>query len=120
MHSLLNGGKSGPEGIPVVKMAKAIGNAIETEVVSQRRIKERYHTALSAAIEESLDEATEEDHEEVIGDGDIQSITDAAEMKQENEFVMDKWAFSASHLKLFWDDLKRMGMGKNKRSPNKP
>jgi DNA-directed RNA polymerase len=115
-QALLNSGKSGPDGIALVKMAKAIGSAVETEVVSQRRIKERYRNTLSAAMKENLEETFDDNHDETSGNDGLQNALGSTESDHEKEFVMEKWAFSASHLKLFWDDLKRMGMGKNKRS----
>jgi DNA-directed RNA polymerase len=47
-QSLLFSGKNGRDGVPLIKMATAIGAAVETEVVSQRRIKERYHDTTSS------------------------------------------------------------------------
>ncbi|KAL3922592.1 MAG: hypothetical protein SGILL_002123 [Bacillariaceae sp.] len=126
MASLLNGGnnrsghdasRSVQSGVPLIKMAKAIGKAVETEVVSQRRIKERYRATLSAAVLEESDDSInniEEIDDENANDNN--TSVDSTSTDQETEIVMDKWAFSASHLKLFWDDLKRMGMGKNKSS----
>mmetsp|Transcript_356 Transcript_356/g.915 ORF Transcript_356/g.915 Transcript_356/m.915 type:complete len:1114 (-) Transcript_356:478-3819(-) len=105
IQALLNSGKEGKEGIPLVKIARAIGAAVETEVVSQRRIKERFHNPISASSsEEDSDGGENEDENEDEND-------EAAK-----EYSMDRWSFSASHLKLFFEDLQRMGMGKSKRS----
>ena len=105
-QALLNGGKDGKDGIALVKLARAIGAAVETEVVSQRRIKERFHDPLSSV-------SSDED----LGDNDTDKEgNDVDETANGMEYSMDRWSFSASHLKLFFEDLQRMGMGKSKRS----
>jgi DNA-directed RNA polymerase len=110
-QALLNGGKHGKDGIALVKMARAIGTAVETEVVSQRRIKERYHN-ISKFNESSDDDLTDEEG----GVQDAVSSGGSADDEKTTEYAIDSWTFSASHLKLYFEDLKRMGMGKNKRS----
>lgn len=117
MQALLCTGKEGPNGITLVKMAKLIGKAVETEVVSQRRIKERYRTAYNSVVG-GLESTEDEDDEELAEDSiiDSEDTTAPSESSVHKEYPMDRWAFSASHLKLFWDDMKRMGMSKNKRS----
>ena len=114
-QTLMNSGKHGPDGVALLKMAKAIGAAVETEVVSQRRIKERYYTATSSLVSPSTDDNHENDDgsEPNYKDGN-DGMTDADD--EQLEFFMDKWTFSPSHLKLFWDDMKRRGMTKSKRS----
>ncbi|KAG7337255.1 DNA-directed RNA polymerase [Nitzschia inconspicua] len=110
-------GRDGSNGITLVKMALAIGRAVETEVVSQRRIKERYRNAYSSALEQADTADDDNDDKQEVGDADVGEVTSDKEPSEgDKEFPVDRWAFSASHLKLFWDDLKRLGMGKNKRS----
>jgi len=94
------GGKNGKDGVPLVKLAQMIGVAIETEVVSQRRMKERFST-LKTEVENNGE------------DGDA-----SAEPKKMQ--AVDHWKFSASHLKMFMDDLKRIDPkpGKSKRAIN--
>ena len=104
VQALLNSGKDGKDGIPLVKMALAIGAAVETEVVSQRRMKERFHR---------INWSSSSDDDEV---GDGSDIEKQDGKPEDAEFSMDRWSFSASHLKLFFDDLQRMGMGKTKRA----
>ena len=107
-QALLNSGKDGKDGISLVKMALAIGAAVETEVVSQRRMKERFHNPISPTLS---------DDEDVGDDNDTEKQDDKLdEAVNETEFSMDRWSFSASHLKLFFDDLQRLGMGKSKRT----
>ncbi len=104
VQALLNSGKDGKDGIALVKIALAIGAAVETEVVSQRRMKERFH---------KINWSSSSDEDDIGDDSD----TEKQEGKSEDgEFSMDRWSFSASHLKLFFDDLQRMGMGKTKRA----
>lgn len=106
-QALLNSGKDGKGGIALVKMARAIGTAVETEVVSQRRIKERYHDYIP---KKPSDEKVA-DKEESDGDDELSGSVEKTE-----EYSIDRWTLSASHLKFFFDDLKQMGMGKNKQS----
>jgi hypothetical protein len=98
-QALLQSGKTGREGVPLIKMAYAIGSAVETEVISQRRMKERFHDTR---------ETTEKDDDD-----------ENAEAKStEKGTAADRWKFSASHLKLFIAELQRIDpkMGKSKRS----
>jgi hypothetical protein len=117
IQSLICCGNDGTHGLTLVRMARAIGKAIETEVVSQRRIKERYRDAYSSTLEK-VD--TNIPSVEEGGVSAIDSVTDnlssTGPLDDKEDILMDRWAFSASHLKLFWDDLKKIGMGKNKRS----
>ena len=89
-------------------MARSIGAAVETEVVSQRRMKERFHNPLSNSL------PNDEDTENYDGSETTDDKLDGDEFG--TQFSMDQWSFSASHLKLFFDDLQRMGMGKSKRA----
>ena len=107
-QALLNGGKRGKDGMSLVRMARAIGTAVEMEVVSQRRIKERYHITKS-------NESSDEDPTDEEGAADDVS-SGGSDDEKTTEYAIDTWTFSASHLKLYFEDLKRMGMGKNKRS----
>ncbi len=108
VQALLNSGKDGKDGIALVKMAMAIGAAVETEVVSQRRMKERFHNNLSSSLS---------DDEDSSDDDELESQDETPiETANEQEFSMDRWSFSASHLKLFYEDLQRRGMGKSKRA----
>jgi DNA-directed RNA polymerase len=104
-QALLNSGKDGKDGIALVKMALAIGAAVETEVVSQRRMKERFQTSLSDETDTVVDDSASEHQDDKLD-----------EVVNGTEFSMDRWSFSASHLKLFFDDLQRLGMGKSKRA----
>jgi len=110
-QALLNGGKDGKGGIALVKMARAIGTAVETEVVSQRRIKERYYDYLS---NKPSDDKLVDKEENNVDDDSSGSVERSIEKTE--EYSIDRWTLSASHLKFFFDDLKRMGMGKSKRS----
>lgn len=107
-QALLNSGKDGKDGIALVKMALAIGAAVETEVVSQRRMKERFYNPLSPSLSDDEDVGDDSDAEKQEGKLD--------EVVNGMEYSMDRWSFSASHLKLFFDDLQRLGMGKSKRA----
>jgi DNA-directed RNA polymerase, mitochondrial len=116
-QALMSAGKDSPNGVPVVRMALAIGKAVETEVVSQQRIKERYRNARNATLMQQPDDNDELEEEEQPDDqGTDENNASTVTSEDEQEYIMDRWAFSASHLKLFWDDLKKLGMGKNKRS----
>ena len=119
VQSLSHSGKSGLDGVPLVKIASAIGSAVEMEVVSQRRMKERFHKSIISLSSSSSSTSTGEDSEDNIDtldstDDDDRSLSDvsSADMKVD---LLDKWKFSASHLKLFMDDLERTGMGRNRR-----
>jgi len=109
-QALLHSGKSGREGVPLVKIALAIGMAVETEVISQRRMKERFHDRAP-----TMDD-TEEDEESLDGE-ELKGEESQLSSEKETEAV-EKWKFSASHLKLFMADLQRNDpkFGKNKRS----
>ena len=127
-QALLNSGKEGKDGISLVKMALAIGAAVETEVVSQRRMKERFHNPSSSSTlsddddEDGLGEDNDNDNDnnDDNDDNDIEEQQDGSksleEADKEAEFLMDRWSFSASHLKMFFDDFQRLGMGKSKRT----
>lgn len=106
-HALQFSGKTGREGIPLVKMAHAIGVAVETEVISQRRMRERFH---DQRVKNST-ETAEDDNEKNVEEGDIED-------PKVNNSAADRWKFSASHLKLFIAELQRIDpkMGKSKRS----
>ena len=103
LQSLLYSGKDGKEGIPLVKMAAALGAAVETEVVSQRRIKERFHDVKT--VDESDEDEKEFEDNSLSRDG-------------ESKTAIDRWTFSASHLKLYMDELQRIDpkLGKSKRA----
>jgi hypothetical protein len=127
-------GQDKTQGLTLIRMARAIGKAIETEVVSQRRIKERYRKIYTASLEavDTKNTPSEEENgatkvesnaDKLISTGalnDKESNSDTSSstgvLDDKENFIMDRWSFSASHLKLFWDDLKKRGMGKNKRS----
>jgi DNA-directed RNA polymerase N-terminal len=123
-QSLLNTGKTGLDGVPLVKMAYMIGLAVETEVVSQRQMKERFHKSVMSLSDTSIEE--EEDNETVENSDDSSTDHAKSNIYERDEMsgisaekakvdLFDKWKFSASHLKLFLDDLERTGMGRNKR-----
>ena len=107
-QALLNSGKDSKDGIPLVKIALAIGAAVETEVVSQRRMKERFYNPNSSSVVNNKnigDKCDDEPKDGRLNESEIES-----------ECSIDRWSFSASHLKLFYDDLQRFGMGKSKRA----
>jgi len=108
IQALLNSGKDSKDGIPLVKIALAIGAAVETEVVSQRRMKERFYNPNSSSASDN----------ENVGDesGNDPKAGTLNESENESLHSLDRWSFSASHLKLFFDDLQRLGMGKSKRA----
>lgn len=112
-QALMNGGKDGKGGIALVKLARAIGTAVETEVISQRRIKERYHDHMSNKLTKESDDKL--DNNEENKPNPVVDDANKANEKAE-EYSIDRWSFSASHLKLFFDDLKRKGMMKSKRA----
>lgn len=117
-QALLNSGKSGLDGVPLVKMAHMIGTAVETEVVSQRRMKERFHksvASLSAVADDHDYDDEDEDETSVDDDGSVAKDDNSVSAEQAKVDLLDKWKFSASHLKLFLDDLERTGIGRNKR-----
>ena len=101
---LLLSGKNGKDGVPLVKLAQLIGAAIETEVVSQRRMKERFATF--KAQEERMGDSSDEEGQ--------------VSVEPERMKAIDHWKFSASHLKMYMDDLKRIDpkLGKSKRAIN--
>ena len=121
IQALLFSGKDGKHGISVVKLSKAIGSAVETEVVSQRRMKERFQKPNSPS------KLSDDDDEDVSGEDNDNDNSNNIENQQdgiksleeadkEAEFSMDRWSFGASHVKLFFDDFQRLGMGKNKKT----
>jgi DNA-directed RNA polymerase, mitochondrial len=105
-QALLFSGKTGRDGVPLIKIAHAIGTAIETEVISQRRMKERFH-----------DTRVSTDNEDAESDGDDMDEP-SKEGEKDKSPAADRWKFSASHLKLFIAELQRIDpkMGKSKRS----
>lgn len=102
-QALLQSGKTGKEGIPLIRIAHAIGAAVETEVISQRRMKERFHDTSSTRGLDSDDE---------------NESAEAQNVSTEKNTAAHRWKFSASHLKLFIAELQRIDpkMGKSKRS----
>jgi hypothetical protein len=118
-QALLMSGKNGQEGVPLVKMAHAVGGAVETEVVSQRRIKERFHDAKKYSSEDDDDES-ENDESNADADKNHSQDGERDESGKTKMTAMDRWTFSASHLKLFMDELKRIDpkLGKSKRAIN--
>mmetsp|Transcript_29541 Transcript_29541/g.71354 ORF Transcript_29541/g.71354 Transcript_29541/m.71354 type:complete len:1318 (-) Transcript_29541:310-4263(-) len=114
VQCLSNSGKSGLDGVPLVKIATAIGSAVEMEVVSQRRMKERFHKSI-ISLSSSTDAESEENIDMIDSiDEDGRSLSDLSSEDMKVD-LLDKWKFSASHLKLFMDDLERTGMGRNRR-----
>lgn len=120
-QALMHSGKNGHDGVPLVKIAASIGSAVETEVVSQRRIKERFHSGLSsAAVVADPADPTHDDPDDRLDGTEFQSGNaddDDVESKPASNDV-DRWKFSASHLKLFLEDIQKIGMGKGKRAIN--
>lgn len=106
-HSLLMGGKNGREGVPLIKIARSLGIAMETEVVSQRRLKERFRGASNASSDGDSDDETTSSEE-----------ASEEQKPSKGDSVFDRWKFSASHLKIFMEELQRVDpkMGKNKRA----
>lgn len=109
---LLLAGKNGKEGVPLIKMAIAIGSAVETEVISQRRIKERFHTT-KVSNSNGDDDENDADASAAANTTTIQS-----QETDQPKTAMDRWKFSASHLKTFMDELQRNDpkMGRSKRA----
>ena len=105
-QALLLSGKNGNEGVPLVKLAQFVGAAVETEVISQRRMKERFH-------------GTSPPYESNKSDDDDNNDTTEAS-KGPKMTAIDHWKFSASHLKMYMDELKRINPngGKGKRAIN--
>jgi DNA-directed RNA polymerase len=103
-QALLLSGKNGKEGVALVKFAQLIGAAVETEVISQRRMKERFRGATTSFA------AEKEDNKDA----------DSNESTEKIGTAIDHWKFSASHLKLYMDELKRIDpkLGKSKRAIN--
>ena len=110
---LLYSGRNGQVGIPLTKLATAIGTAVETEVVSQRRIKERFHDTTKTTSENG-DESNADDKPSE----DDENESTASEEKK--PLAIDRWKFSASHLKLFMEELQRIdpNLGRNRRAIN--
>ena len=102
-QSLLHSGSSGREGVPLIKIAHAVGSAVETEVISQRKMKERFHDSRRNHPEDNDPDSDSEKKED-----QPKTMDNAA----------DRWKFSASHLKMFLADLQRIDpkMGKSKRA----
>jgi DNA-directed RNA polymerase N-terminal len=127
--SLFHGGKNGHDGVPLLRMAMNIGSAVETEVVSQRRMKERYQasfpssaTALPAGASAASDVADVDDDDEepannVDGIFEHDNKSDVGDSRHGSKDI-DRWNFSASHLKLFLEDIEKIGMGKGRRAIN--
>jgi hypothetical protein len=107
-QALLLSGRNGKEGVPLVKFAQLIGAAVETEVVSQRRMKERF-TAFTPDEDEDDQETEDDEMNEMAATSEPGKIT-----------AIDHWKFSASHLKMYMDELKRIDpkLGRSKRAIN--
>ena len=123
LECLLGTGRTGLEGIPLTKMAMAIGSAIETEVITQRRMKELYKRDHENADLEDEDDDEEDNmpDKESSGSDDGHAEKQTADGEPKDTFsIIDKWTFSAGHLKRFTDDLKRIDpkLNTNKRAIN--
>jgi DNA-directed RNA polymerase len=95
--------RNGREGVPLVKMAHTIGSAIETEVISQRRMRDLYRNDDSLKYDEG-----EDDGESESNSNESSSSREETETLDKRPTAMDKWTFSATHLKRFMEDLKRI------------
>lgn len=115
-QALLQGGKNGHDGVPLVKIAFAIGTAVEMEVVTQRRIKERFHGLVTSSAEAT---GSDDGSDDVVGgkDSDVDRNGSGTEAKPSQREI-DRWKFSPSHLKLFLEDIEKIGMGKGRRAIN--
>ena len=102
-EALMGAVRSGKEGVPLVKMAHTIGSAIETEVISQRRMRDLYRN------DDSLKSRDDDDGEiDYQTEGSSNESTEKMETIQNKPTALDKWTFSATHLKRFMEDLKRI------------
>ena len=84
--------------------------------MSQRRIKERYYdTRISSTKTEDDDEESDNDDDEHTNEKVDEVLSGA---KTEKLTAIDRWTFSATHLKLFMEELQRIDpkFGRNKRA----
>jgi DNA-directed RNA polymerase len=111
-EALMGAVRNGREGVPLVKMAHTIGSAIETEVISQRRMRDLYRN------DDSI--KSDEDDGESESEGISNDPPEEKETIENRPTAMDKWTFSATHLKRFMEDLKRIDpkLDSNKRAVN--
>jgi DNA-directed RNA polymerase len=103
-EALMGAVRNGREGVPLVKMAHTIGSAIETEVISQRRMRDLYRNDDSL----KYDPDDDGDGESEGSSNESSSITEETETIKNRPTALDKWTFSATHLKRFMEDLKRI------------
>ena len=106
---LLLSGKTGREGVPLAKIAAAIGSAVETEVLSQQRMKERFYNPTK---NEEIDCEPDDDPEAT----DTGKVKNKPEKSEQGASSIDRWKFSASHLKLFMAELERIDPKMGKKS----
>jgi hypothetical protein len=116
MHSLTTGGQHGKDGIPFVSMVKRLGEAVEEEVVIQRvlhkRFKETQERDRIFKLETIDDNKVEQSEEECIPENEEGSTLENEEEqeKPDSKHSSDgaqKWAYSASHLQNYLDEIKR-------------
>jgi DNA-directed RNA polymerase len=102
-EALMGALRNGREGVPLVKMAHVIGSAVEVEVISQRRMRDLYRNDDSLKYDEG-----EDDGESESNSNESSSSREETETLDKRPTAMDKWTFSATHLKRFMEDLKRI------------
>jgi DNA-directed RNA polymerase len=106
---LLLSGKTGREGVPLAKIAASIGAAVETEVLSQRRMRERFYNPSKSNVTDSEEDDDSETNS--TGTGKKKPETPGPSASS-----LDRWTFSASHLKLFMAELERLDPKMGKKS----
>jgi hypothetical protein len=124
MHALTTGGQQGKDGLPFVSMVKRLGEAVEEEVVIQRVLHKRFketqqrdrlsklETIDDNTVEQSEEESTPENEEGSTPENEEGSTpeNEEEEGKPDSKSSSDgaqKWAYSASHLQNYLDEIKR-------------
>lgn len=111
----------------LVDMAETIGRAVETEVLSQRRIRARFGPYVNNdqdGSDDNKDANNDSGYADGNNDNDMKhtlGFDDGIDGNDNNDMrhaLLDRWDFSASHLSRFMEELKHFDpkFKKNKRS----
>jgi DNA-directed RNA polymerase N-terminal len=105
-HALTQGGINGRNGVPLVSMARAIGEAVETEVITQHRLRERFRSPNNSRSNKAS-EMQEDGESSSENDNGEEPSHDGGSDQSTKDGTVDKWVFSAGHLKQFMEILKQ-------------